>query len=560
MGGKITPKNGGDSSTIGTSIASSLKGMVLKFFAVQTVLKTMERYLKFQNEIANKISGGILNLGASILKSTGLTPSTMLENAMDFESVRATMNVLAKSTEKGAEVYANATQLAKKTAFSEKDTTEMAQYVLKANLLPTMGDLEQLGNMASTKPELGAGHAGFAVFDWLNGLVTSLKRNYGIDNETLRAYLKTLPDKKEFSKAFNSKGAVGDKEQAFNLLMRFIKDNYDGLAITQSNTLRGLVSTVGGQFMQYGSDLMGLNSQTGEVSNERGVFQQLKNFLGKMTKNEETGELESTGFMKVLDDFVESDAFKRLSDALGNITKSVLDIVSVAVNSENIEKFANMLANIGNSASQLGQKFQDLGIMQEIIDVLIDVGNEFADFIGKFSESDQYESILKSLPELVKQSLEYEMAKLNFAMSMAQYIPTLTKFMEKTTNFVDWVSGGVSQAVEEDTATGDSYGAKIEYAKLTGTKGGKFLVSGDEYRNGYTQDLNVSDFNVQRYLKEKGSDMGLSEEQISEYINKSKNDNKPTYDIKLEYKNGTLDAEAVKKVILQALEEADSNN
>lgn len=550
MGGKITPKNGGDSSTIGTSIASSLKGMVLKFFAVQTVLKTMERYLKFQNEIANKISGGILNLGASILKSTGLTPSTMLENAMDFESVRATMNVLAKSTEKGAEVYANATQLAKKTAFSEKDTTEMAQYVLKANLLPTMGDLEQLGNMASTKPELGAGHAGFAVFDWLNGLVTSLKRNYGIDNETLRAYLKTLPDKKEFSKAFNSKGAVGDKEQAFNLLMRFIKDNYDGLAITQSNTLRGLVSTVGGQFMQYGSDLMGLNSQTGEVSNERGVFQQLKNFLGKMTKNEETGELESTGFMKVLDDFVESDAFKRLSDALGNITKSVLDIVSIVANNENLEKFADMLANIGNSASMLGQKIKDLGIMQDIIDIIIEVGNEFAKFIKNFAESEQYEDFLNNLPDLIKQSLEYEKAKLEFAISMTQYMPALTNLMEKTTNFIDNLTKG-QKTIAETGDVDDSEETRAQWNRLSG----KVRTAHDGVK---TEEIN--DFNTIRYLNEKGSEMGLSEEQIKDYVSRVKSDEKASYTIHLEYSNGKLNEEELQKVLLKALEEADSNN
>ena len=56
--------------------------------------------------------------------------------------------------------------------------------------------LRSLANLASLKPELGGEHSGFAVFDALMGRVTSLKTNYGIDNEKLYKFQKTLSRKK----------------------------------------------------------------------------------------------------------------------------------------------------------------------------------------------------------------------------------------------------------------------------------------------------------------------------------------------------------------------------
>lgn len=544
-------KAGEDSALL--SLLSPFKSMLFGFISFQTAIKTIQFYLKTSNEIANKISSGIMNLGASLLKTTGLTPNEMITNAMDFEQIRATMNVLARSEEKGAEVYKNATMLAKRTSFTETDTTEMAQYVLKANLLPTVNDLEQLANLASLKPELGAGHAGFAVFDWLNGLVTSLKRNYGIDNEVLRNYLKTLPDKKDFSKAFNKKGAVGDKEQAFNLLMRYIEDRYKGLAYTQSNTLGGRLSTIKGQFIQYGSDLIGLNSSEGIVTNENGVYNQLLNFLGKYVKNSETGETESTGLMKILEDVVSSDAFKNLENALGGITKSILDIISVATQNKNLENFIDMLANIGNSATQLGEKFKDLNIMQSIIDVIIQVGNEFADMVKTFSQSEQYEQFLKQLPDLIQQSLELEMAKVKLAMSLSAHSDVIIRTLDKMTNFIDWITGASDVGAENK----DKYNAYEDKAILSGENSGVYGWM-PHFKNS-TRDVTLHDEGLTDWLEEQGT-LYMSQDEKDKVKNYINNDNKTSYDIQLQYHNGKYDREELVRDLLALLDEADSNS
>ena len=549
----VTSVTGGGGDSASFSFISSFKSMLLGFVSLQTAIKAIQFYLKTANEIANKISNGIINLGANLLKTTGLTPNEMVTNAMDFEQIRATMNVLAKSEEKGAEVYKNATMLAKRTSFTEADTTEMAQYILKANLLPTEGDLEQLANMASLKPELGAGHAGFSVFDWLNGLTTSLKRNYGIDNEVLINYLKTLPDEKDFSKAFTKKGAVGDKEQAFNLLMRYIDSNYKNLAYTQSNTLKGRLSTIEGQFMQYGSDLMGLDSTQGIITNENGVYSQLLDFLGKYSQNPETGESEYTGLMGSLNSIVSSDAFKNLEDALGGVAKSILDIINVAIQSDNLEKFTDMLANIGKSVAKLGEKFKDLNIMQEIIDVIIKVGNEFADLVKTFAESEQYEQFLKQLPDLIEQSLELEMAKAKLAMSLSAHSDTIMGVLDKITGFLDWIAG----ASDVGSKYKGNYYAYEDKAILSGENSGVYgWMPG--FKNS-TRDVTLHDEGLVNWLEEQGT-LYMSQDDKDKVKNYINNDSKTTYDIQLQYHNGKYDREQLVSDLLALLDEADSNN
>ena len=542
-----------DSDTSGWDIGAgaTLKSFAVKFFAIQTTIKGIEFLIRKSNDIANRISGGIIDIAQNILKVTGLNPTEMLNNAMDFESIRKTMDVLAKSTENGEKVYSMATKLAKNTSFTEKDTTSMATYVLKAGLMPTAKDLEQVGNLASLKPELGAEHAGFAIFDWLNGLQTSLKRNYGIDNETLRNYMKTLSDKGSYSKAFTKKGKVNDKEQAFNLLMRYLEDNYNDLALTQSNTLRGKFSTVTGQLEQYGSDLMGLESKNGEIKSGNSVVNAIKAFLGEYTRNEQTGELEATsGLMKTLDDLASSNAFNNLADTIGRVAKSILDVVNVGTNLDNLETFLDMLSNIGEGFKSVIDKFKDMNIMQQIIDVIVDAGNRFADMLKSFSESKEYESFLEKLPNLIKQSLDYEMAKMNFALTIASHANILTGLMDKVTKFINFATYQMQGGAKEEgrqykVLTGQEYADGLDFFKKT---------TGDQ-----TVDFSVGDKALTNWLESEGTNY-MSEDERDNLKNYINNDYKNNYDIKLEYHNGKYDRQQLVEDLLKLLDEADSNN
>lgn len=542
-------RSGRNGSVDGSVSIKGLNGLLGRLFGIHVVVNTIKSYLKFQNEVAEKISSGILNLGSNILKSTNLTPNEMLTNAMDFEQVRATMNVLAKSEEKGAEVYKNATDLAKYTAFSEKDTTTMAQYILKSGLLPTKDDLMQVGNLGSLKPELGVEHAGFAIFDWLNGRVTPLKTNYGIDNEVLREYLKNLPDKKDFSKAFNKKGAVGDKEQAFNLLMRYMNDNYGNLALTQSRTLRGRFSTLEGMFQQFGAKLIGLNNETGTVTNENGVYARIGNFLGSRDDN---GNL--SGILKTLDDFTKSPVITEFQNIMGDFVGSLLDSLGRVITVSNLEQFTGVINRIGSSLKSLLDKAKDMNVFEKIVDAIVSAGNSFADMLQKFSESEAYEKFLENLPDLIKQSLEYESAKLELAMSLSQYIPALINLMDKTTNFINKISGG-QEAVARAGDIDDSDETRSQWNRLNGNV--------RSAKDGVKVEA-VNDFNAIRYLTEKEKELSLSTDQIQRAISVIKTDDSPNYNIELSYAGGKLDEaklkESFEQWIISTLEEADSNS
>lgn len=546
-GGKGGKSTGESSALLG--LLSPFKSMLLGFVSIQTAIKTIQFYLKTANDIANKISGGIFSLGSTLLKTTNLNPESMMNNAMDYETIRATMDVLAKSEERGEAVYKSATNLAKNTAFSVKDMTESASMIMKVNLLPSEFDLEQIANIGALKPELGAEHVGFAIKNWLNGNVTSLKKNYGVDNETLKKFLKTLPNKQDYAKAFTSKGVVNDKEQAFNLLMQYISSNYDGLALTQSKTLRGRFDTLMENFDLLGSSLMGLDSEKGKITNENGVYNRVSKFIGAYDKETDT----YSGLMKTIEDFSKSPTLVEFQNTLGSLVGNLLELFGKVTNMDNLENFVKMFSNIGASIGDLASKFNDLNIMQQIIDVIIQVGNEFADMVKTFAQSEQYESFLKQLPELIKQSLDLEMAKMKLAMSLSAHSDVIIRTLDKMTNFIDWITGASDVGAENK----DKYNAYEDKAILSGENSG--VYGWMPYFKNSTRDVTLHDEGLTDWLEEQGT-LYMSQDEKDKVKNYINNDNKTSYDIQLQYHNGKYDREQLVRDLLALLDEADSNS
>lgn len=543
--------NGGGSAVISKlgKVGGAIGGAVL-------AIKGVEKYLKFNDKIAEEVTDKFAEVGNRIIKAINLNPKEMLNNAMDFEQIRATMNVLAKSEEKGAEVFRNATQLAKYTSFTEKDTTSMAQYVLKSSLMPNADDLKQMANLASLNPKLGAEHVGFSIFSWLNGRVTSLKQNYGISTEILKSYLKNLPDKKDFSKAFTKGGTVRDKEQAFNLLMRYVADNYGNLASTQSNTLAGRFSTFGDQLQLFGNKLVGINNEGDTIENS--AYTRIGEFLGKINE-----DYSLTGIMKTFDDFTKSPVVTEFSNTLSNFVGSVLDSLKQVITVPNLEKFTGVLNRIGTSFKSLLDKANSMNVFEKIVDAVCGAGDAFADMIKRFSDSASFETFLEGLPKLLQESLEYENAKLELAMEFKTYIPTLTMFMDKITAFLqkvssmaNWGQEKVSNIKSAVTEVSDlSYGDKMQLARLTGRKG--------YAKDGQTVE-NVSDPVAITYLNEKAEEMGLTQEEAEKAINVIKSDNKDTYEVNVNVAGGKIDEkkleQEMQRVFVKLITEADSNN
>ena len=183
---------------------SSIDNFVTSFFgskfgkgltvmtAMSMTVKTIEGLFKVANGISDQTLSVMDKLTGGMVSEKGLEYS--LKNAIDFESVKTNIELLSKNVKgaNGKEIYANATKLAKQTRFTEKEMASNAEWMLKGGINPTEQTLRSLANLASLKPELGGEHSGFAVFDALMGRVTSLKTNYGVDNEKLMKFQKTL--------------------------------------------------------------------------------------------------------------------------------------------------------------------------------------------------------------------------------------------------------------------------------------------------------------------------------------------------------------------------------
>ena len=248
-------------SFIGSFFGSKFGKGLTVMSAMHMTVKGIEGLFKVANGISDQTLSVMDKLTGGMVSEKGLEYS--LKNAIDFESVKTNIELLSKNVKgaDGKKIYADATKLAKQTRFTEKDMASNAEWMLKGGINPTEQTLRSLANLASLKPELGGEHSGFAVFDALMGRVTSLKTNYGIDNEKLYKFQKTLSgkDKTATDQALKQKGqgyVVKDKQEWMNLFNAYIEKNYGNLAKSQSETLGGLFSTLQGQLEQISSTLM----------------------------------------------------------------------------------------------------------------------------------------------------------------------------------------------------------------------------------------------------------------------------------------------------------------
>ena len=359
-----------------------------------------------------------------------------LKNAIDFESVKTNIELLSKNVKgaNGKEIYANATKLAKQTRFTEKEMASNAEWMLKGGINPTEQTLRSLANLASLKPELGGEHSGFAVFDALMGRVTSLKTNYGIDNEKLYKFQKTLSgkDKTATDQALKQKGqgyVVKDKQEWMNLFNAYIEKNYGNLAKSQSETLGGLFSTLQGQLEQISSTLMGFDTDKGEIV-EGSLLYELKKAIGNPT--------DKTGLLGWLEELNKSTEFKELQKSLGNFVKSIVD---------------------------LGKELADNGTIEKLMKIGSDFIGDITDFIKELQDTGELKYILEKSPELLKASLDYELQKLKTLEKMsALYEPAIvfmkfmTRMLEDMANLADTATG--KDELNEDNVNAGKFTGK----------------------------------------------------------------------------------------------------
>lgn len=401
---KTTPSS--IDSFVGSFFGSKFgKGLTL-MTAMHMTVKGIEGMFKIANGISDQTLSVMDKLTGGMVSEKGLEYS--LKNAIDFESVKTNIDLLAKNVKgaNGEEIYANATKLAVQTRFTEKDMASNAEWMLKGGINPTEQTLKSLANLASLKPELGGEHSGFAVFDAMMGRVTSLKTNYGIDNEKLMKFQKTLSgkDKTETDQALKQKGqgyVIKDKQEWINLFNKYMEKNYGNLAKSQSETFGGLISTLQGQLEQTSSTLMGFDSKDGKIV-EGSLVYELKKAIGSST--------DKTGLLGWLQELDNSTEFKELQQSLGEFVRSIVG---------------------------LGQELVDSGTINELMSIGSDFIGEVTNFIQEMQDTGELKYILEKAPELLKASLDYELQKIKTLEKMTPLIEPAITFMKFMTRVLE---------------------------------------------------------------------------------------------------------------------------
>lgn len=408
-----------------TTSGSDVKGFVTEFFgsrfgkgltaltAIGLGVKAIQGTFKLANSISSETLGTLNKFTGNMLSPQGL--KSAFNEAMDYETIRSNIEVLSQNVKNAdpTNIFKEATKIAVETKFSEKEMASNAEWMLKAGINPTERIQRALANTAALRPDLGGDHAGFAVYDAINGRISSLKMNYGITNEKLHDFYKTLKgqDKKDTDKALKKKNGeyvIKDPQEWINLYVLYMEKYYNELASQQSRTLAGLVSTMGGQFSQIASTLVGYDVEN-EGPAPGSMYEVIKNALGGYDENGN-----ATGFIKWIDELPEQYYFKDLQGDLGNLADTVIKCV---------------------------EKLDDAGLIENLFNIAGNFADEVSRFLDELMNNGTLDKFAQDFPKLVKASLDYELAKVKALTECEPLIPTAIWFLEKMTDFIKVLNG-----------------------------------------------------------------------------------------------------------------------
>ena len=529
--------NGGINDLIKSFVGSKLGKGLSVLGIIGTEVKAIQGTFKLANNISNQTLNAMNTLTNNMISTEGLKES--LQNAMDFEDVKTNIDVLSKQLGyNGQKIYEDATKLAMATRFTEKDVASNATWMLKAGVNPDERLLTALNNIASLKPELGASHAGFAVFDAMLGRVTSLKTNYGIDNEKLLEFQKTLTgqdstDTKNAIKKAGSGTKVNDKNAYVTLLEKYVESKYGNLSKEQSQTLSGLFSTMTGSIEQLASDLMGFNTKNGVIENGSVIYE-LKKAMGSVDEKTGTG----TGFLGWLIELKDNPAFISIQQQLGSLVQELVNV---------------------------GQELVSSGFIDEMMNVASEFIGKINEFIQELQNSGQLDQILKDFPKLVEASLNYELAKLEALSKMSPLIPSATRFLEDLTNFIEFITGK-NKLNDDNKNVATTYGntaiGAIASANPTtkgiwtginlGKQGWEWIT--DKLKSNNTSTKSIGETTALSWVNKYTDITPQKKDEVKEMI---KNDNQTNYTITI---NGGESQQDMVKLLIDEIERIQANN
>lgn len=448
----------GNETTSGSDVKSSVtqffggklgKGLVV-LTAIAAAVKLIQKTFKLANSISSQTLGVLNKFTGNMISPQGL--KSAFNEAMDYETIRSNIEVLSQNVKNAdpSKIFKNATEIAVETKFSEKEMVSNAEWMLKAGINPTERVQKALANTASLRPDLGGDHAGFAVYDALNGDMSSLK-NYGITNKKLHDFYKTLKgqDKKDTDKALKKKNGeyvVKDPEEWINLYALYIEKYYDKLAIEQSRTMAGLVDTMGGQLSQMASTLVGYDVEKQEPA-PGSMYDVVKNALGGY---DEDGN--ATGLIKWIDELPKQDYFKEFQGDLGGLADTVAKCI---------------------------QQLDDAGLIENLFNIAGEFAKEVSKFLKELQDNGTLDKLAEDLPKLIKASLDYELAKVKALTKCEPLIPAAIWFLEKLTDFINYITGEDFEKLVDKTAYESPARDSLQYIDDSVNKGTKAKTYSD---------------------------------------------------------------------------------
>lgn len=325
---------------------------------MKKVLDTINGWAQQGYNALNTLSTGLFSVGG-IQKG--------LEDASGFESARVAMDALYGNESEGQQYYSMGIKAAQKSMFKESDVVALQKKLAGGHINYTDNPdaLKAMLGMASLKPQLGAEKVGFSILDAMYGRTTSLKTNYMIDNKEVQAYLKSLQktdpiNAKKWKNAFNTKGAVDNKQEYFDLLINYVKNNthYAKLTDEISQTLQGRMSTLQGNWEILKADLLGIDQVTGKVRDGSAFY------YFKEGVNDLINWLNSSNVKQMLSSF---------GQGLGEASRSILDAFQYLLKNIDWKQLGDIIKKIGESIAKIVKDLTANPAFMKLLDQLPDL-------------------------------------------------------------------------------------------------------------------------------------------------------------------------------------------
>jgi len=438
------------------------------------ILSTLDGWAEQGFNAINTLSTGLLSID-------GLKQG--VEDAGQFEQNRISMDMLYGGDKTlGHEYYKMGVSSAKATTYGEKETGELQKKLAGAHISYDAGQLNLLADIASLKPEQPLSKVGFSIVDAMYGRTTSLKSQYMLDNKEVQAYLKTLKktdptDAKKWKDAFNTKGAVNNKQEYFDLLMNYVEKDthYKGLNAELMKTMLGKADRLQGNWETLKADLLGIDA------NDTGMVKS-----GKIT------------VISSIEDALDNlDTWLAKSD-----TKTLLDDVGsglgIAIHSVT-EAFSYALEHV--NWKLVGDTFEK-------------IGKQVQDFIEKITADGTLEKLLKALPVLTEKVMKNEVIKTKTSIETGANIAT-----GNYGGALVSAGHGIDDRIANDFGFSDSMDKAHSFTDSFGNLWDKFRASNGEMLT----DANASDILAQN--------PNLTNDDRNKIEGMINNDNTSTYNI-----------------------------